>query len=150
MEGIDLILFHQKNVLLPVVNYILEEENIESVKSHKVRKIGSGFGIHSEPKYWDSTWGRMIRTQIEELNHPNSRSYKLFRRRFRLPFHFFCYLLEQCRIHNIFEVKDPPMPQSVPNEIKLLGVLRVLGRGWCFDDVKVTKDQFVEMRIEMT
>jgi hypothetical protein len=69
-----------------------------------------------------------------------NRKCKLWRRRFRVPFPVFLDLVDICKSELIFGVdsckeKDICGNTICPVEIKLMGVLRVLGRGWCFDDV---------------
>ena len=66
---------------------------------------------------------------------PISRDGKLFRRRFRVSHEFFEGLVEKAKeLFPDFEKKDGCGRQVAPIELKVLGVLRVLGRGVCFDD----------------
>jgi hypothetical protein len=90
---------------------------------------------YDRPDYVDSTWGRMLRDPT--LSIPGSRSYKLFKRRFRLPVPLFKVLIQMCIDANICQ-KQPANAYGIPSipfELKVLGVLRIVGRGWCLDDV---------------
>lgn len=69
-----------------------------------------------------------------------SRAGKLFRRRFRVPWLVYLDLVQKCRDKKLFGEKsldkvDLCGSEICPIEIKLLGVLRILGRNWCFDDI---------------
>jgi hypothetical protein len=89
------------------------------------------------PQYWDSTWGRMLKDP--NLEDPNSRVAKLFRRRFRIPYPVFQFIVSQCKAKNLFSAdfqeEDITGRRTPPFELKLLGVLRIIGRNWCLDDV---------------
>ena len=70
----------------------------------------------------------------------DSRPGKLFRRRFRVPWILFRKLLTLCRTHNLFgphadDATDCTGIDLCPIELKLMGVLRMLGRAWICDDV---------------
>lgn len=60
---------------------------------------------------------------------------KLFRRRFRVPHAFFLEMVRECRAKQTFPEGLDAFGRCVPLEFKILGVLRVLGRGVCFDDI---------------
>ena len=70
------------------------------------------------------------------ISHPSSKDGKLFRRRFRIPYPLFLEILEVVRIKNWFPEADCTGAPSAPLELKILGVLRVLGRGMCFDGIQ--------------
>ena len=77
--------------------------------------------------YWNSSWGRLIRS--EDMNDPDSRDWKLFKRRFRVPFGLFTdVFLLMCVEKNIF-VTTHENRVRVPLEFKILTCLRILGRG---------------------
>ena len=85
--------------------------------------------------YTDSTWGKVLQDPL--LHVPNARAPKLFKRRFRLPVPLFTHVIHQCVEKNICQKKPTNcfgLP-SVPFDLKVLGVLRIAGRGWCLDDV---------------
>jgi hypothetical protein len=83
----------------------------------------------------DCCWGRMLKNPA--IQDPTSRAGKLFRRRFRIPFPIFQKLLDIAREKRLFGHADENCTgqPAFSIELKLLGVLRILGRGWCFDDV---------------
>ncbi len=82
--------------------------------------------------YWDVGWGKMLRDP--ELQNPYSRQAKKFRRRFRVSFGLFNYIVDLCRQVNLFNTKAHK--RSIPLEIKVLIGLRILGRGNCADDIE--------------
>ena len=97
-----------------------------------------GFPRLSRPRtdYRLSTWSLMLSNQKEELENPASRESKIFRNRFRVPYGMFKILLEWTHswysyhpTHNPTGVKecDACSQPSVPVELKVLGVLRILG-----------------------
>jgi hypothetical protein len=63
---------------------------------------------------------------------------KLFCLRFRVPFPLFQRLVDMTRDNNNWftEKKDCAGRFAAPLELKILGVLRVLGRGYCFDGIE--------------
>lgn len=62
---------------------------------------------------------------------------KLFRRRFRVPYPLFEDLVVTTREFKIFlEGPDCRGVMAAPLELKILAVLQVLGRGYCFDGVE--------------
>jgi hypothetical protein len=75
--------------------------------------------------------------QDPRIKDPKSDEGKLFRRRFRVPFPIFERLTQIA-----VELGFPLRPRGangrrgVPLELKVLGVLRVLGRGTCFDGIQ--------------
>ena len=69
-----------------------------------------------------------------------SREGKLFRRRFRVPYDVFCKLVTMSLDKKLFRLnsqkKNYIANRNVcPVEMKLLAVLRILGRNWNFDDI---------------
>ena len=97
--------------------------------------------IH-EPNYWQSTWGQLLRKLAAIDGGPSigSRDGKLFRRRFRVPYPVYCDLVSKCLEKKLFGVNahletDVAGRNICPVEIKLLAVLRILGRNWSFDDI---------------
>jgi hypothetical protein len=62
---------------------------------------------------------------------------KRFRRRFRVPYPCFVKILEISREREWFsEAPDCTGRPGAPLELKILGALQVLGRGYCFDGVE--------------
>ena len=83
-------------------------------------------------KYWEVGWGKMLKDP--ELQNPNSTQAKKFRRRFRLTYSLYLYIVDLCREVNLFETKKESV--SLPMEIKILIGLRILARGNCGDDIE--------------
>jgi hypothetical protein len=107
-----------------------EAENLFITKEARKR-------ISSErPDYWQSVWGRMLLT--DAVRDAGARKGgKRFRRRFRVPFPIFEQLVTMVRSQNWFaENADCIGRSAAPLELKILGVLRVLGRGTCFDGIE--------------
>jgi hypothetical protein len=69
-----------------------------------------------------------------ELQDPTSKQAKKFRRRFRVTYSLFVYIVELCRDVNLFNTKTEKL--SIPLEIKVLIGLRMLARGNCADDIE--------------
>jgi len=72
-----------------------------------------------------------------EVEDPNSATAKKFRTRFRVPFPLFRLLLQIAQDLG-FELRPKSACNipGIPLELKMLGVLRVLGRGTCFDGIE--------------
>ncbi|XRB24375.1 hypothetical protein RI054_38g142310 [Pseudoscourfieldia marina] len=79
-----------------------------------------------------ATWWRM--PQQDGLFDEGSYQWNLFRRRFRMPPCVFRLVCSVLKLHMPAEYDITGRP-GVPLELKVLGYLRVLGRGWYFDDV---------------
>ena len=88
------------------------------------------------PMYEYSTWGRMLLNP--RTRDPGDRKGGvLFRLRFRVPFPLFERIVALTRENNWFtERGDASGRRGAPLELKILGVLRVLGRGYCFDGIE--------------
>ena len=73
--------------------------------------------------------------QSERVTDPTDRKGgKLFQRRFRVPYPIFLQLVQMARASGEFtENPDAAGNPAAPLELKILAVLRVLGRGYCFD-----------------
>ena len=89
-----------------------------------------------DPQDWmDSTWYKLY-----VLKRPaGKKKEKKFRARFRLPYASFLTLVAEMREDNWFPNvgRCNALGQAgIPLELLVLGALRVLGRGWCFDDVE--------------
>jgi hypothetical protein len=83
-----------------------------------------------------SCWGRMLVN--DRMKDPGDRKGgKLFRRRFRVPWPLFEQLVTITRESGWFSEKPNCTGiRGAPLELKILAVLRVLGRGYCFDGVE--------------
>ena len=104
---------------------------IKVIEEFKERKQRRWEGC---PNNMMSTWGRML--QSERVTDPtDGKGWKLFRRRFRVPYPIFLQLVQMARASGEFtEIPDAAGNPVAPLELKILAVLCVLGRGYCFDD----------------
>ena len=84
----------------------------------------------------ESTWAHMLLDP--RIKDPSSREGKLFRRRFRLPFPIYDFLLEICKDYGWFMQAEVDCcgQQTSRLDLKTLGYLRVVGRGYCFDGIE--------------
>jgi hypothetical protein len=107
-----------------------EVQIIEQIRIFRQRKY------EKRPDYKSSVWGRMLVNP--RIQDPDDRKGgKLFRRRFRVPYPLFEDLVSTTRGSRIFlEGPDCRGVMAAPLELKILAVLRVLGRGYCFDGVE--------------
>ena len=69
------------------------------------------------------------------VKDPDSRLGKVFRRRFRVPFELFEYLVELTDRYNLFGHKLVSK-LTIPDKFKVLAILRTLGRGECLDTIE--------------
>jgi hypothetical protein len=67
--------------------------------------------------------------------------YRIFRRRFRVPFPVFEHIVSECNRVNLFNIKSESRVR-IPTEFKVLISLRILGRGNCFDDISEMSNVF--------
>lgn len=90
------------------------------------------------PDYENSTWGIMLNDP--DLEDPASVKFRLFTRRFRMPYPVFKYLCELTKKWNTTVNKqkqfDCTNRRAIPLELKVLGCLRMLSRGTCLDGIK--------------
>jgi len=97
---------------------------------NKVKKSRNSWTLIKD---WDDTsWGSLIKDPL--VKDCNSRVGKTFRRRFRVPFPIFEYVVDLCREHNIFDMNSC-FKERIPIQIKVLVCLRILGRANCADDI---------------
>ena len=94
------------------------------------------------PNYWQSAWGQLVQRLASIVDGPviTSRDGKLCRRRFRVPYQVYCKLVQMCVEKKLFGENssvetDIANRLICPVEIKMLAVLRILGRNWNFDDI---------------
>ena len=77
---------------------------------------------------WKFTgWWRMLQNPL--IKDETTKDGKRFRRRFRVPYPVFAWLVKQSEEHNFFGIKDLNRKHRIPTELKVLAVLRILGRG---------------------
>jgi len=78
-----------------------------------------------------SVWKEMLSDPT--INDVNSRAALKFKRRFRTPYNLFKeYIVPECNRKNVFNLERK---SRIPIELKILSVLRILGRGSCADDI---------------
>ena len=115
------------------------DDQEEVIRIEAVRKQAEGFRHRKwegRPPYDMSTWGRML-VNPRTKDPVDRKGGMLFRRRFRVPFPLFERLVEMTRANNWFSEKcDCAGNKAAPLELKILGLLRVLGRGYCFDGIE--------------
>ena len=109
---------------------LAEIKVIEEIKVRRHRKW------EDRPNYMASTWGRML--QSNRINDPTDRKGgKLFRRRYRVSYPIYLQIVDITRASGLFtESPDAAGNPAAPLELKILSVLRVLGRSYCFDGVE--------------
>ena len=89
-------------------------------------------GPRPQQNFWASKWGKML--NHPHISDPRTKTANLFRLRFRVPHPVYLQLLEDAR-ENFPYAPDAVGHMGMPLECRILGWLRILGRGWCFDDV---------------
>ena len=78
----------------------------------------------------------MLREEAADLQIPTSTAALLFRRRFRSPFSWFEMLMIDTRKWQCnASTHDVAGRQAISLELKVLGVLRILGRGSCLNGI---------------
>jgi hypothetical protein len=95
-----------------------------------------GSNLKGRVDYGNTPWARMLRDNAEELEQPDIVAGKLFRLRFRIPYPVFLKLLGWTKPWHEKRTSDTVGRERRPTELKLLGVLRILGRDTCFDGIK--------------
>ena len=120
--------------MMELVNLLIENDGEEflrlndiiNMKKKKTRNV-----IARSGDLWQSGWGIMMRDP--SMEDPNSFKARKFRRRFRMPWSLFKEHVEECRQHNIFEMK---YETKIPVEFRVLVALRILGRDACADEIE--------------
>ena len=110
-----------------------KEAVVQSVLSVKQKRVFARRRFEKRPNYDQSTWGQMLANPRSQ-DPSDKKGGQLFRRRFRVPFPVYLEILAMTRTSGWFtEGRDAIGLVAAPLELKILGVLRVLGRGYCFD-----------------
>lgn len=78
-------------------------------------------------------WYKLFKRLDEGSGNDEDYDYRLFRRRFRLPFPVFKYLVQICEEKNVFRVLYHEC--KIPIELKIMACLRILGRDLVADDI---------------
>jgi hypothetical protein len=76
-------------------------------------------------------WRTLVTLNSVELSFFFNRK---FRRRFRVPYPLYQYIVSECNRVNLFNIKSESRVR-VPTEFKVLIALRILGRGNCYDEI---------------
>ncbi len=92
----------------------------------------------------ECAWSIMLREEAPQLEVPDSFESKRFRTRFRVPYPMFLRLVEWTRTWVEWSPTNPSglkpfchfKRPRIATELKVLGVLRMLGRGVCYDDIQ--------------
>ena len=110
-------------VIIEVVRVLA---STDVIRSHENRKRKRSAPVNLE----ETVWGRMLVNP--SLRVAGSFVAKQFRRRFRMPYTLFADIfVPLCVSKDIFQLK---CNSRIPVEIRLLIVLRILGRGHTADD----------------
>jgi hypothetical protein len=91
------------------------------------RKSRTTYDVNDPATLWRTSWGLML--QNEDLRDNQSTLSRKFRRRFRVPYSVFLYLVQRCKDADVFG------KTKIPVEFRVLIGLRILGRGSCADDI---------------
>ena len=96
--------------------------------------------------YFQSPWFKLISSSA--TRDPTTKEGKTFRKRFRVPFGLFLELLVYGQQLG-FELRPKSFAniEGIPLELKILGVLRVLGRGTCFDGIEELTGGWISIQI---
>lgn len=114
--------------------FLLDDDQRQKIK--RARNTGprpGGTNEQGRPDYGESAWGRMLRD--ERLQDTASGAAILFRRRFRVPYAVFEAIVEKTKVWHEKNDTDCARRSRIPTALKVLGVLRILGRATCFDGI---------------
>jgi hypothetical protein len=85
----------------------------------------------------------MLSNDKAQLQNPESKESQTFRKRFRVPYPIFMMLVdwtkgwyEKADGNGCINSCDAIGNRSIPTDLKVLAVLRILGRGLCLDDIE--------------
>ena len=111
------------------------EEPDDAPKPKRTRMAGP------RKNYWNMGWGLMLLLLRERRRRgdPDRAGEAKFKSRCRLPYELFEEIVEELRGMPGYvaeNAQNSASRPSIPLEHVLMSVLRVAGRGWCFDDVE--------------
>jgi hypothetical protein len=92
--------------------------------------------------FGNTVWAQMLsrmrcRRALQVVPTPQDCADELnFRRRFRVSFEGFLKILDIVKDYGPSHATDAVGNPACPLDIRVLGVLRILGRGWLFDDLE--------------
>ena len=88
-----------------VIAFIIEEE--EKLLHQQGKKKESQKRKRGEQErvidFWETSWGKLI--SHPDVDNPRRKQGKQFRRRFRIPYPLFHYVVDCCKRENIFNLK---------------------------------------------
>ena len=110
---------------------ILRDEILDRVVEQRFPNCKKSRACHDRMSKWElehTIWGKVILSIRNEILHTggfesDTKLQKKFRSRFRVPFSMFEHLVVECTEANVFG------RTQIGVEYKLLGCLRILGRG---------------------
>ena len=132
----------QRSVLMAkIIKKLVEKRNLRH-NNMSLKRSPPDIPRNPNPDYWLSPWGQLLTRFASVVGGPSigSREGKLFRRRFRVPYDVFCKLVSMSLDKKLFGLNshkktDIANRNVCPVKMKLLAVLRILGRNWNFDDI---------------
>jgi hypothetical protein len=113
-----------------------EEDAIEYADMEEIKQSKRRLARKERGAYTRSLWLRYIDVAEDDpLNDPDSHDAKVFKNRFRVTWWLFKNLLLPWTKEQFPEKPDAVGRMAMPVGLKLLGVLRILGRALHFDDI---------------
>ena len=133
----------KKRVLDSYVEDFIQKFNWESFLADEIQRCSEGlptlvpfpkpFRLRNRkptPNWKETSWWKEIHDP--NVSNPTKPEGKKFRRRFRVPYPLFVKLVELSNQHNMFRVHQ----SHIPTELKVLAILRLLGRADCADNIQ--------------
>ena len=128
-----------ENIVTNMIQSGFFDNNENNIKrAARPRRKDPAAPVKERPNYWNSNWGKMlIRDKAIMLQQPQGKAAKIFRRRFRVPPRLFFDVIVP-EAEKVFQYYADDRFETyrfqIPVEIKVLIVLRILGRDACADD----------------
>ena len=114
-----------------IMMMILMEENTDSEDDHG--ESTAYRASYPRPDYHSSYWFKML--QDEKIQNPSTKEGLQFRRRFAVPHGVFLSLAASAKKWFGTCEEDCAGRKAVPIELKVLGSLRLIAKGWHFDAI---------------
>ena len=116
-------------ILQIIADYIQVDANryVAQEDGKRRRFSRTQYNVNNVEDLWNTPWGVML--QDDDLLNNHSRASKRFRRRFRVSYPIFLYMVRRCKDLEVFGTT------KIPYEMRILIGLRILGRGNCADDI---------------
>jgi len=119
-----------------IISAKINYKKIDKRKGYPRLNLDHNGNKRSRPIYSESPFHKLYVQDRQRLLEPNSKESKLFRLRFRLSFPIFEEVLEWTKSWYIINDTDSGQRSSIPLVLKVLGVLRILGRSTCLDGIE--------------